>query len=114
MTKVKLEIWSNDILLFYILLVTQCASPTAVIGSSYSCTGYVNYLGTCELTCDAGYTGAKTLTCNQHTSGVATSTWDGPVACTSKHTFYIYFMVSILTQANSVKKIFRKINEKDE
>ena len=104
MTKVKLEIWSKDIFYFlFIYLVTQCASPTAVTGSSYSCTGNVNYLGTCDLTCDAGYTGVKSLTCNQHTSGVATSTWDGPVACTSKYTFYIYFIVSILTQANSDK-----------
>ena len=81
--------WYNNVFCFS--LVTQCASPTAVTGSTYSCSGNVDYLGTCDLTCAAGYTGAKELTCNQHTSGEATSTWDGPVTCTSKCMFE-YFL----------------------
>ena len=48
-------------------------------------------MGTCVLTCAAGYTGAKQLTCDQHTPGEATSTWDGPVTCTSKCMFE-YFL----------------------
>ena len=42
----------------------------------------MNYGGTCDLTCDAGYTGARTLNCDQHTAGAATSSWDNDSPCT--------------------------------
>ena len=62
--------------------VTTCASPPDVTGSTFSCSGNVNYGDTCTLTCDTGYTGARTLNCNQHTAGDATSTWDDDSTCT--------------------------------
>ena len=62
--------------------VTTCASPTDVTGSTFSCTGDVNYGGTCDLTCATGYTGDRTLNCDQHTAGDATSSWDDDSACT--------------------------------
>jgi len=61
--------------------ITQCESPSDVTGSTYSCTGGVDYGGTCELTCGASYTGARTLTCNQHNYNDATSTWDDDSPC---------------------------------
>ena len=42
-------------------------------------------MGTCDLTCDSGYVGARTLKCDQHTSNAAVSTYDTPSACTSKY-----------------------------
>ena len=69
--------------------VTACASPSDVTGSTFNCTGDVNYGGTCELTCAAGYTGARTLTCDQHTANAATSTWDDDAACEGKYLFYV-------------------------
>ena len=62
--------------------VTTCASPTAVSGSTFSCSGNVNYGGTCNLTCDDGFTGERTLNCDQHTAGAATSSWDNDSPCT--------------------------------
>ena len=47
------------------LSVIECEAPTARPGSTFSCSGSTTvYGGTCELTCEVGYTGYKTLRCN--------------------------------------------------
>ena len=66
--------------------------PPTAIGSNFSCDGSTtDFGGSCNLTCDKGYTGDRTLTCNVD-YGNGTAGWDDSSPCASKLMFNIFWL----------------------